>query len=85
MLVRRGARVQVIYMEGVLDETVERSRDGSVVAGATAQPSAKQPYRRPKIQEYGDLKEVTLSVALTGNADGLLGGLNVILRTSILL
>jgi hypothetical protein len=63
-----------------MNKTVEISTDGSVVGGT----AAKQPYTSPKLNTYGDLREITMQIGLSGNPDGLLGGLNTILRTSIL-
>ncbi|PWB83015.1 MAG: hypothetical protein C3F11_08710 [Methylocystaceae bacterium] len=67
-----------------MNDTAGRSKDGSVVAGAAANLTTKQPYLRPKLAEYGDLKEITSQIGLVGNEDGLLGGLNTILRTSVI-
>ena len=30
----------------------------------------KKPYRRPRLEEYGDIREVTRSVGMTGADDG---------------
>ena len=48
---------------------VEISKDGSV---ASETPS-KRPYSPPKLREYGDLRDITMSVHTTGNTDGGLG------------
>ena len=35
-----------------------------------AHVSGKKPYHRPRLEEYGDIREVTQSVSMTGAPDG---------------
>lgn len=65
-----------------MNETGEGSR-GHAPIRAKDDKSAKQPYRRPTLEKYGDLKDITQAIGLAGNPDGLLGSLNTILRTSL--
>jgi len=65
-----------------MNETGEGSR-GPTSAEMVGKQSKKQPYRRPTIEKYGDLKDITQAIGLAGNPDGVLGSLNTILRTSV--
>lgn len=65
-----------------MNDTGKGSR-GATTSRTAGERSAKQPYRRPTIEKYGDLKDITQAIGLAGNPDGLLGSLNTILRTSI--
>lgn len=38
--------------------------------------SGKKPYHRPRLEEYGDIREVTQSVSMTGAPDGASHGNN---------
>lgn len=68
-----------------MNETGGRSKD-QTIHGAAGKRAPKQPYRRPTIEEYGDLKDITQAVGLSGNSDGglLTSLLNIVNRTSIL-
>jgi hypothetical protein len=66
-----------------MNDTGKGSR-GATPLRTDGERSAKQPYRRPTIEKYGDLKDITQAIGLAGNPDGLLGSLNTILRTSII-
>jgi hypothetical protein len=39
---------------------------------SSTQPNvpSKKPYHRPQLEEYGDIREVTQSVSMTGAHDG---------------
>jgi hypothetical protein len=39
-----------------------------------ANPTGKRPYHPPQLEEYGDIREVTQSVSMTGAHDGAVHG-----------
>ena len=36
---------------------------------AHVEPSEKKPYHPPQLEEYGDIREITQSVGMTGSDD----------------
>jgi hypothetical protein len=38
--------------------------------GSDADAMAKKPYESPRVEVYGDIREIAKSVGMTGKADG---------------
>jgi hypothetical protein len=52
-----------------MSKTGRRPKDRAI-HGPAEKRAVKQPYRRPIIEEYGDIKDITQRVGFSGRRDG---------------
>lgn len=72
-------------MEYKMNKTVTTATHGSGAAREAAPSTIKRPYAKPQLKTYGELREITTTVALLSNPDGQIQILNPLIGTALLL